>query len=170
MSIETYEAWTPKVHPTAYVHPSAVLIGEVELLEESSVWPTCALRGDNGRILIGARSNVQDGTICHATLGKSRTTLGADCTVGHRVTLHGCTVGDWCLIGMGSTILDDVEIGEWSFVGAGSLLTPGKKFAPRSFILGVPGQRVREVKQSEIDAITHGAATYRELCKKYRTR
>ncbi len=168
MSIETYEAWTPKVHPTAYVHPSAVLIGEVELLEESSVWPTCVLRGDNGRIQIGARTNVQDATIIHATLGKTRTTLGSDCTIGHRVTLHGCTVGNWCLIGMGATLLDDVEIGEWSFVAAGTLIPPGKKYEPRSFILGSPGRRMREVKQSEIDAITHGAKTYLEMMKKYR--
>jgi len=169
MSIEIYDSFTPKLHPSAYVHPSAVLIGEVELAEEASVWPTCVLRGDNGRIAIGPRTNLQDGTICHATLGQSKTTVANDVTVGHRVTLHGCTIARWCLIGMGSTILDGVELGEWCFVGAGSLLTPGRKFEPRSFILGTPGKRVREVKQSEIDAITHGAQTYVELCRKYRT-
>ncbi|MFT3837682.1 MAG: gamma carbonic anhydrase family protein [Myxococcaceae bacterium] len=170
MSIEIYDGFTPKVHPNAYVHPSAVLIGEVDLAEEVSIWPTCVLRGDNGRISIGPRTNIQDGTICHATLGQSKTTVANDVTVGHRVTLHGCTVAQWCLIGMGSTLLDGVEIGEWSFVAAGSLLTPGKKFEPRSFIVGTPGKRLREVKQAEIEAITHAGKVYVELSRKYRAR
>jgi carbonic anhydrase/acetyltransferase-like protein (isoleucine patch superfamily) len=170
MSIEIYESFTPKLHPSAYVHPSAVLIGEVELSEDTSVWPTCVLRGDNGRISIGARTNLQDGTICHATLGQSKTTVANDVTIGHRVTLHGCKIGQWCLVGMGSTILDGAELGEWCFVAAGSLLTPGRKFEPRSFIVGSPGKKVREVKQSEIEMITHAGKVYVELARQYRAR
>ena len=169
MASYTFEGMTPRVHALAYVHPSAVLAGDVELAEEASVWPGCVLRGDSGWIRVGARTNLQDGTICHATTGVTNTTLGADVTVGHRVLLHGCTVGDSCLIGMGAIILDNVEIGEWSFVAAGSLLTPGKRFEPRSFILGSPARRIRELNAREREAILNGTRSYLELTRKYRT-
>ena len=168
MASYTWAGFTPRVHPLAYVHPSAQLLGDVELCEEASTWPTTVVRGDSGRILVGARSNLQDGTICHASTGVTTTTLGVDVTVGHRVILHGCAVGNSCLIGMGAIILDNVEIGEWSFVAAGALLTPGKKFPPRSFILGSPARRLREVGEREITAILHGTQSYLELTRTYR--
>lgn len=166
--MQTYDGMTPSVHPTAWVHGSAVLIGEVTLGEDSSVWPTCVLRGDNGAIVLGARSNLQDGSIVHATLGVSHTQVGVECTVGHRVVLHGCTIGDGCLVGMGSVLLDGAELGAQCFVGAGALITPRSKFPPGSFILGSPAKRVREVRASELEWISHSWQVYLELARKYR--
>ncbi len=168
MPIETYRTFNPVVAPTAWVHGSAWLIGDVELGADVSIWPTCVLRGDNGKITIGARTNVQDGTVVHATVGVSTTTVGASCTIGHRVTLHGCQVGDRCLIGMGSTVLDNAVIGDDSFLAAGSLVAPGRKFEPRSFLLGSPARRIREVNARELEAIAHGERVYLGLLREYR--
>lgn len=168
MASDSFGQLTPRVHPTAWVHPSAQLLGEVTLDEGSSVWPTCVLRGDCGSITVGARSNLQDGTIAHATGGISTTHVGLECTIGHRVILHGCTVGDHCLVGMGSTLLDNVTLGAWCFVAAGSLLTPGKVFEPRSFIMGSPAKRVREVNSKDLEAIEHAWKTYVGLANTYR--
>ena len=165
-----YQAFEPKVHPLAYVHPSAQLIGEVEIAEEASVWPTCVLRGDNGAIRIGARTSFQDGSIAHATLGQSKTTIGEECTVGHRVVLHGCTVGSHCLIGIGAIVLDGAELGDWCFLGAGALVTPNRKFPPKSFILGSPAKVVREVSAKELEWIEHSTKVYLDLCRSYRAK
>lgn len=168
MPNEAFKGLTPRLHPHAWVHASAQLLGDVQLEEDVSVWPTTVLRGDCGTIHIGARTNLQDGTIAHATAGFSTTTVGAECTVGHRALLHGCTVGDRCLIGMGSILLDGVELGDDSFVAAGSLVPPGKKFPPRSFILGSPAKLVREVKAHELEQIRHSWQVYLELMRGYR--
>jgi gamma-carbonic anhydrase len=150
------------------VHPSAQLLGEVELHEDSSVWPSCVLRGDVGSITVGARSNVQDGTVAHATGGVSVTRVGLETTIGHRVVLHGCLVGDHCLVGMSSTLLDNASLGEWCFVAAGSLVPPGRIFEPRSFIMGSPAKRVREVGARDLEAIDHAWRVYLDLVKGYR--
>lgn len=159
---------TPKIHPTAFVHPSAVLIEDVTLAEEVSVWPTAVLRGDMGFIHVGARSNFQDGAVAHATLGTSNTTIGDECTIGHRAVLHGCSIGNHCLVGMGSIVLDNADIGEWSFIAAGSLITPGKKYEPGSFLMGSPARRIRAVKDSEREWIRHSCMVYLELARKNR--
>ena len=163
MPVEPLDTLKPSVHPSAFVHPSAWVIADVQIDRESSIWPMSVLRGDAGRITVGARTNLQDGTIAHATTHQTTTTIGSDCTVGHRVTLHGCTVASHCLIGMGSTLLDGVVLGEWCFVAAGTLLPPGKTFPPKSFIIGNPGRCVREVEAREVEMITHGAKGYVEL-------
>lgn len=150
------------------MHASAQLLGDVRLAEDVSVWPTCVLRGDSGTITVGARTNLQDGTICHATRGVSQTTVGAECTVGHRVTLHGCTIGARCLIGMGSILLDGAELGDHCFVAAGSLVPPGKKFEARSFLMGSPAKVVRQVSERELKMIEHSWQTYVELMQAYR--
>lgn len=168
MPSESFRELTPRLHATAWVHPSAQLLGDVELGEDSNVWPLTVLRGDCGTIRIGARTNVQDGTVAHATAGFSETTIGADCTIGHRVILHGCTVGDRCLIGMGSVLLDGCVIGEGSFVAAGSLVTPGKVFEPGSFIVGSPAKRVREVREGDLVMIENACKVYLELVRGYR--
>jgi carbonic anhydrase/acetyltransferase-like protein (isoleucine patch superfamily) len=168
MSSESFRGLVPRVHARAWVHASAVLLGEVELEEEASVWPATVLRGDVGAITIGARSNVQDGSVAHATGGVSVTRVGVETTVGHRVVLHGCLVGDHCLVGMSSTLLDNCRLGEWCFVAAGSLIPPGKVFEPRSFILGAPARRVREVNARELESIDHGWRVYLDLMKHYR--
>lgn len=168
MSSESFENLSPAVHPTAWVHGSAQLLGDVHLAEEVSVWPTAVLRGDCGAIRVGSLTNVQDGSVLHASLGVSQTTVGSKCTVGHRVVLHGCRIGNRCLIGMGSILLDDVELGDECFVAAGSLVTPGKKFEARSFLAGAPAKRVREVTERELAAIDHGWRTYQQLAASYR--
>ncbi len=168
MSSEAFQGLVPVLHPTAWVHASAQLLGDVQLGEDVSVWPTSVLRGDCGTIRVGARTNVQDGTIAHATRGVSQTTIGLECTLGHRVILHGCTVGNQCLVGMGSILLDGVEIGDHSFVAAGSLVTPGKKYEPRSFLVGSPAKRVREVTERELQMIDQSWRTYQALAQGYR--
>ena len=168
MATQRYMSLSPRVHPLAYVHPSAQLLGVVEIGEEVSIWPASVLRGDNGAIVIGARSNFQDGCIAHATLGISKTVIGDECTIGHRAVLHGCSVGHHCLVGIGATVLDGVELGEWCFVAAGTLLPPNRKFPPKSFIMGSPGKVVREVSAKDIEWINHSWRVYLDLCRQYR--
>jgi carbonic anhydrase/acetyltransferase-like protein (isoleucine patch superfamily) len=163
-----YQGFSPKVHDLAYVHPSAQLIGEVDIGPEASVWPCAVLRGDNGSITLGARSNFQDGAVAHATLGQSRTTVGQDCTIGHRAVLHGCAVGDSCLVGIGAVVLDHVVLADWCFVAAGALIPPGRKFPAKSFIMGSPAKVVREVTTKDMEWIAHSCRVYQDLCRTYR--
>jgi gamma-carbonic anhydrase len=160
--IEAFDGKAPVVHPRAWVHPSAVVIGEVVLAEGVSVWPTSVLRGDMGPIRIGRDSNIQDGSVCHDTTDWSETMVGERVTVGHRVVLHGCTIGDDCLVGMGSVVLDRAVIGAGSFVAAGSLVTPGTIVPPGSFLRGSPAKVVREVSDRDREMIATGWRTYRE--------
>ncbi len=166
--IESFENHSPHVHPSAFVHAGAFLLGEVEIGEEASVWPAAVLRGDHGGIVIGARTSIQDGTVAHATAGLSQVQIGEECTVGHRVILHGCTVGARCLVGMGSILLDGSELGDECFLGAGSLVTPGKRYPPRSFLLGSPAKRVREVTAQELEWITYSWKAYQDLALRHR--
>lgn len=168
MSIEPFANRTPSVHPLAFVHPGACLIGDVEVGEDASIWPTAVLRGDSGPISVGARTSVQDGCVAHSTEDRSETRIGAECTVGHRVVLHGCRVGDRCLVGMGSVLLDNVELGEWCFVGAATLLPPERKFPPKSFILGSPGKRIRDVTAAEMEWIVRSWQSYQKLVHRRR--
>jgi carbonic anhydrase/acetyltransferase-like protein (isoleucine patch superfamily) len=168
MPIETFERYTPRVHPDAYVHPGAWVIGNVEVAEHATVWPGAVLRGDHGAIRIGPRTSIQDGSVAHITENKSETHVGEECTVGHGVILHGCRVGPRCLVGMGSILLDHAELGEWCFVAAGSLLTPNKKFPPRSFVLGSPAHRIREVTAQELEWIVSSWKSYQELGRRHR--
>ncbi len=168
MPIERALNFTPVVHSRAWLHPTAVLMGDVHLAEDVSVWPYVVLRGDSGRIQIGARTNVQDATVGHATSGVSTTTVGEDCTIGHRVLLHGCTVGNRCLVGMGSILLDGAELGDDSFLAAGSLLPPGKKFPPKSFLVGSPAKLVRQVTPQDQENIRKGCESYLALLAQYR--
>jgi len=168
VSYQSFQSLAPRVHPSAFIHRGAFLIGAVEVGEESSVWPAAVLRGDMGVIRIGARTSIQDGCVAHATHDYSETVIGSECTVGHRVVMHGCHVADHCLVGMGSILLDLAELGEWCFLGASSLITPGQKFPPRSFILGSPARRVREVTARETEWILNSAKSYAELAREYR--
>lgn len=133
-----------KIHPTAWIAPGAVVLGEVTLGERSSVWYGSILRGDNDRIVVGAETNLQDGTIVHVDEGVP-CLIGRRVGVGHRALLHGCTVEDECLIGMASTILNRAVIGTGSVVAAGALVPEGMKVPPGSLVMGVPGRVVREV-------------------------
>ena len=170
MSLEPYRGTRPTVDPTAYVHPAATVIGDVVLGPEASVWPGAVLRGDDGAIRIGARTSIQDGSVVHTTTGLSTTTVGERVTVGHGVILHGCTVEDECLIGMGAILLDNCVIGRGSLVGAGALVTQGKKIPPGSLVLGNPAKVVRPCGERERAMIDQGWREYLERGAEYRAR
>lgn len=166
--IHSYDEHSPKIDESAFVHPDATLIGQCEIGARASIWPTTVLRADMGRIAIGEDTSVQDGSIVHLTEGWSETVVGARVTVGHRVILHGCTVEDDCLIGMGAIILDNARIGEGSLVGAGALVTVGKQFPPGSVIMGSPAKVVREVNERDKQMIDAGWRTYVEHAARYK--
>lgn len=130
----------PRVHPTAYIDDSAQVIGDVELGEETSIWMCVVIRGDVHRIRIGRRSNVQDGTVVHVMKDTHPTTIGDEVTIGHGALVHGCTIEDRCLIGMGAILLNGAHIGTGSIVAAGTLVTEGTRIPPRSLVMGSPGK------------------------------
>src|SRR5450755_4013520 len=140
-----------------WIAPDAALIGNVELEEEASVWFQAVLRGDNERILVGERSNVQDGSVFHTDPGFPLT-IGADCTVGHHAILHGCTIGENSLIGMGATLLNGAKIGRNCVVGANALLTEGKEFPDDSLIIGSPARVVRILDAASAQRLRESAA------------
>jgi carbonic anhydrase/acetyltransferase-like protein (isoleucine patch superfamily) len=150
-----------------FLAETCVLIGDVVIGDESSIWYGVVLRGDMYPIRIGARTNLQDGTIVHITGGKFAATIGDDCTVGHGAIVHGCTIEDHCLIGMGATILDGARVGRGSLVGAGALVTPGSDIPPSSLVLGAPARVVRPINPGEQEQIEYGAAHYVELARRY---
>jgi carbonic anhydrase/acetyltransferase-like protein (isoleucine patch superfamily) len=157
----------PAIAKTAFVHERATVVGQVVIEEYASIWPGAVLRGDMGEIRIGARTSIQDGTICHMTSGLSSLLVGSNVTVGHGAILHGAIVEDECLIGMGSILLDNVVIGRGSFVAAGSLITPNKVIPPGSFVMGSPARVVRSVREHETQWILESAKSYVEVIAKY---
>lgn len=168
MPVWSYKGKTPQMDPSAFVAPGAQVIGDVELGAGASIWFNSVVRGDNDSIRIGAGTNIQDASIIHVDAG-APVSVGENSVVGHRVTLHGCTVGDRCLIGMGSTILNRAVIGEESLVAAGTLITEGKVFPPRSMIMGVPGKVVRTLSDEDVATmILSGAGHYQEKAREYR--
>lgn len=157
----------PKVHPTAFVHPSAEVIGRIVLEKDSSIWPCAVLRGDIEPITLGAGSNIQDGALVH-TDEKFPTVVGRSVVVGHGVILHGCRIEDGCLIGMGSIVLTGAKIGRESLVAAGALVKEGQRVPPRSLVVGVPGRVIRKLKPQEIRAIKIGAKRYVQRAKDHK--
>lgn len=157
----------PSIAADAWVAPSADLIGHVLLAEAASVWFNAVIRADNTPITIGPRSNVQDGAMLHSDPGMP-CTIGADCTVGHHAILHGCTIGDRVLIGMGAVVLNRAVIGDDCLVGAGALVTEGKVFPPGSLIVGSPARAVRELDESARALLKASAALYVGNSARYR--
>jgi len=162
-----YKEWFPKLGKGTWVAPDATLIGNLETGKECSIWFGCVIRADVHKIRIGDRTNIQDLSMIHVTHYKKPdmsdghpTIIGSDVTVGHRVMLHGCTIGDACLIGMNATILDGAVIGRESIVGAGALVTGGKSFPPRSLIIGSPAKAVRQLSDSEVEELYASASRY----------
>ena len=151
--IRPFRGVHPQIHPTAYVDPSAQVIGDVHLGEEASIWCNCTVRGDIHYIRIGDRSNVQDNSVIHVQNGTRPTILEEEVTVGHSVTLHGCYVEHGSLIGIGSIVLDDARIGAKSLIAAGSLISPGTIIPPRSLVMGVPGRVKRELTDEEVEGL-----------------
>ena len=167
--IRPYRGIHPQIHPTAYVDPSAQVIGDVHLGAEASIWCNCTVRGDMYYIRIGDRSNVQDNSVIHVRLGSHPTILEEEVTVGHSVTLHGCYVERGSLIGIGSTLLDDVRVGERSLVAAGSLVSPGTVIPPRSLVMGFPAKVKRPLTDEEVAGLEVFWRNYVELTREYRT-
>jgi carbonic anhydrase/acetyltransferase-like protein (isoleucine patch superfamily) len=164
----TLDSRVPQIADDAWVAPSASVIGTVTLGARASVWFNCVLRGDNEPITIGEGSNIQDGSVLHTDVGIPLT-VGRDCTVGHMVMLHGCTIGDNTLIGIKSVILNKARIGSNSLVGANSLVTEGKQFPDGVLIMGAPAKVVRELTPQEIQFLKLNAAHYVQNARRYRT-
>ena len=158
--LRSYRGTMPRVHPTVYIDESAQVIGDVEIGEESSVWMSAVIRGDVHRIRIGRRSNVQDGTVVHVMSDTYPTIIGDEVTIGHAAIVHGCTIEDRCLIGMGAILLNGVRVGSGSIVAAGSLLTERTTVPPRSLVMGRPGKVKRLLGDTEIREIQMYADRY----------
>jgi len=175
MTIRTYRGIAPTLGAGAWVDPTAVVIGDVVLGADASVWPLVLIRGDVNRIRIGARSNVQDGSIVHVSRpypGNDAgwaTILGDDVVIGHKVALHGCTIADRVLVGIGAIVLDGVEVASDVIIGAGSVVTPGKRLESGYLYVGNPARCSRELRPEEIARIPQMAGDYVLLKNEYVT-
>jgi len=150
-----------------WVAPDAQVIGRVELKSRASIWFGAVLRGDNDPIVVGEGSNVQDGSVLHTDEG-SPLIIGADVTIGHMVMLHGCTIGDGSLIGIGSVVLNGAKIGKNCLVGAGTLITENKEFPDNSMIVGTPGRVIRTLTPEHAERLAHGSQHYVDNWRRYR--
>jgi len=158
--LRQYKGVAPRVHSSAYVDDSAQVIGDVEIGEESSVWMNAVVRGDVHRIRIGTRSNIQDGTVVHVMNGTHPTSIGSDVTIGHAAVVHGCTIADRVLIGMGAILLNGASVGADSIVAAGSLITEGTSIPARSLVMGSPGKGKRALTDEEVASILQYSERY----------
>jgi carbonic anhydrase/acetyltransferase-like protein (isoleucine patch superfamily) len=165
--IRPFGGKTPAVHSTAFVAEGAVVLGDVEIGERSSVWFGCVIRGDVNQIRIGARTNIQDLTVVHVTSKTHPTVIGDEVTVGHRVVLHGCTIKDRCLVGIGSVILDGAVVGPESVIGAGALVPPGMVVPPRTLVMGAPAKVKRDLSVEELEALRRSSDNYVEYAARY---
>ena len=173
-SIRPYRDITPTLGERVYVDEAARVIGDVVLGDDVSVWPFTVIRGDVNFVRIGARSNIQDGTVIHvshdgphAKLGGFATVIGADVTVGHKAIVHACRIEDACLIGMGATVLDGAVVRKHGFLGAGAMLTPGKEVGEGEMWLGSPAKFARRLSDAEIEALYYSAQHYVRLKDEY---
>jgi carbonic anhydrase/acetyltransferase-like protein (isoleucine patch superfamily) len=158
--LRPYRFTLPRVHQTAFVDDSAQVIGDVEIGEESGIWMNAVVRGDVNLIRIGRQTNIQDGCVVHGMLGTHEVHIGDGVSVGHAAVLHGCVIGNRCLIGMGAILLNGSEIGEDSIVAAGTLMTEDTKIPPRSLVMGRPGIRKRGLTDAELAGIVEIATRY----------
>ena len=165
--IRAFEDRSPQVPASAFIADSALVIGDVVIGESSSVWYGSILRGDVHHIRVGARSNIQDRCVLHVTTDRFPTLIGDDVTVGHGALLHGCTVPDAVLVGLGAIVLDEAEIGAGCVVAAGALVPPGKRFPERAFIVGTPARVVRQVSEEELAWVRETAAHYVTLARRH---
>src|SRR5690606_35467312 len=174
MTVRAFENQSPRIAATAFVDPSALVIGDVEIGPDSSVWPMVLIRGDIHEIRIGARSNIQDGTIVHVTHASAfnpsgfPTHVGDDVTIGHQVILHGCTIKDRVLVGMGAVIMDGAVVEPDVVIGGGSLVPQGKLLESGFLYVGSPVRQVRKLKASELAFLKYSAGTYAELKERHR--
>jgi carbonic anhydrase/acetyltransferase-like protein (isoleucine patch superfamily) len=166
--IRPYRGKRPQIAASAYIDPAAVIIGDVVIGEDSSVWPCTVIRGDVHHIRIGARTNIQDGCVLHVMRDEWPLTLGDDVTIGHSVTLHGCTIESRCLIGMGAIILNGAHIGTGSIIAAGALIPERTMIPPGSLVMGQPGKVKRTLTEADQAGITDYAQRYVEYKNIYR--
>ncbi len=157
----------PQIAEDTWIAPDANVIGDVVLEEGASVWFCATLRGDNERITVGRGSNVQENTVMHTDMGYPLT-IGADCTIGHKAMLHGCTIGEGSLIGMGATVLNGAKIGKGCLIGAGALVTEGKEIPDGSLVMGSPGKPVRALDDAARAMLIASAEHYRQNMRRFR--
>jgi len=173
MSIRSFQGMSPNIADSAYIDEDAVIIGDVSIGADSSVWPTVAIRGDVHKITIGERSNIQDGSVLHVTAdneynpGGFPLTIGDGVTVGHKAILHACSVEDYALIGMGAIILDGAIVRSKALVGAGSVVGPGKDIEGGYLWLGSPAKKIRPLSEKELAYLEYSAQHYVNLKNKY---
>lgn len=164
--LRSYQDLTPSLSKRVMVDPSSVVIGDVALADDVSIWPLVTIRGDVNRVVIGCRSNIQDGSVLHVTHQSSHNPegfpliIGEDVTVGHKAMLHGCTIGDRVLVGMGSILLDGAIIEDDVMIGAGSLVPPGKKLESGYLYLGSPVKKIRELTTDELTGLIYSSSNY----------
>ncbi len=172
-NIRKFQGLIPSLGERVYVDPAATIIGNVNLGDDCSVWPSAVIRGDMHKITIGARTSVQDGSVLHITHASDYNpggwplTIGDDVTIGHNVTLHGCTLGKEILIGIGATVMDGVVVEDQVVIGAGSLVPPGKTLVSGYLYMGSPCKQARPLSQSELDYFIYTAANYASLKDQY---
>ena len=157
---------TPKIHPTAFIASTAVLIGDIEIGEGSGVWFGAVIRADIDKVVVGKFSNIQDNSVVHVDFGKPAI-IGDFVTVGHSAVIHGAVVGDGSLVGMGATILDGATVGERAIIGANSLVLSGKTIEPESLAAGVPAKTLRKLTEKEIESVRNNAKLYSELAQEF---
>jgi len=155
-----------RIHPTVFIAETATVIGDVTIHKDASVWFGAVIRGDADKIVIGEGTNVQDGVVIHCDENLP-TIIGKRVVIGHRAVVHGATIADNVMIGIGSIVLNGAKIGEYSIIAAGALVPEGKEILPRSLVMGVPGKVIREVTDEEIKRITSGAENYIQRAKNY---
>jgi carbonic anhydrase/acetyltransferase-like protein (isoleucine patch superfamily) len=167
MTLYALDGIAPELADDSWIAPDANLIGRVIVEEGASVWFCSTLRGDNEPITLGAGSNIQENCVLHTDMGYPLT-IGAGCTIGHKVMLHGCTIGDNSLIGMGATVLNGAKIGKNCLIGAGALITEGKEIPDGSLVMGVPGKVVRELDEPAIEGLRKSALGYQANMRRFR--
>jgi carbonic anhydrase/acetyltransferase-like protein (isoleucine patch superfamily) len=167
MTLYRYDGMEPEVHETAFVHPDATLVGEVYLSSDCSVWPSATLRGDSNAISVGKRTNIQDSAVVHVSSGE-RAEIGKRVTVGHGAIVHGCTIEEEVLVGMGATVLSGAEIGEGSIVAAGTVVPEDEVVPPGSVVMGVPADLKRETTDDDREWIRENAREYVRKAQRYR--
>ena len=169
MSIYQWGEMRPEIHETAWIADDANVIGNVELKEGSSVWFCTTIRGDNEIVVVGKVTNIQENTVMHTDIGWPLT-IGENCTIGHKVMLHGCEIGNNTLIGMGSVILNGARIGDNCLIGAGTLITENKVIPDRSLVMGAPGKIIRQLDDAAVLRLTQSAFHYQENAELFRNK
>ncbi len=166
--LRSYKGMTPKIAQDTFIAENAVIIGDVEIGAQSSIWYGCVLRGDVEKIRIGARSNIQDGTIVHVTADRFGTYIGDDVLVGHNAVIHGCTLEDGAFVGMGAVVLDGAVVEGGAMVAAGALVTPGKRVKSGELWGGNPAKKMRDLSTEQIAGLKQGTDHYVEVAAEYR--